>query len=121
MVNTPKTDWHYAVGAAVLAAVAGAAIGLLLGGVMLFGGWGRSIALPVASGATAGALAGLFMPAGAMDFVEGTVHFFLGLFASELTVTGDSGGSPERPRWLRLAGMFGVAFAVALWLLAEWL
>lgn len=120
MTTTDKTDLSFRLGASVLATFAGAAVGLGLGLALLGAGWGHSIARPVAGGALAGALAGAWMPAAAMDFVEGVVHFVFGFAMAGADPEGSTAyaDDAQRPRWLRLAFLFGVAFAVASWVLS---
>jgi hypothetical protein len=114
-------DLSFRLGAAVLAAAAGAAIGTLIGLLLLLAGWSESIGRPVGSGAVAGALSGALLPVGAMDFVEGTIHFFIGFFVAASAAEGDEPsstlpqGSSERPAWLRWAFSFGVLLALVLW------
>jgi hypothetical protein len=116
-----EVDLSFRLGAALLATAAGAALGLLLGLLFLLVGWSQSLGRPAAGGAIAGALSGALLPVGAMDFVEGTVHFFIGLFVTGVAVAAEdvpSGffpGGAERPPWLRWAFIFGVVFAVILW------
>jgi hypothetical protein len=116
-----QIDLSFRVGAALLATAAVAAIGLLLGALFLYAGWSQSIGGPVVSGAVAGALSGALLPVGAMDFVEGTVHFFIGFFVASAAAAIDdvpSGlfrRSAERPEWLHWVFVFGAFFALVLW------
>jgi len=121
-------DVAYRVGAAVLSMAAGAALGLLVGTVLLFAGVGRSLSSAIASGAIAGGAAGALFPIGAMDFVEGTVHFFIGFFSTGSRMSLDTildaedlpSFNSQQPAWLRWAFMFGIVFAVAVWVLGAW-
>jgi hypothetical protein len=120
-----EIDLPFRVGAALLATAAGATIGLLVGLLFLYAGWSQSIGGPVVGGAVAGALSGALLPVGAMDFVEGTVHFFIGFFVTSAAVavedvpSGLFHGSAERPRWLRWVFVFGVLFALVLWAISH--
>jgi hypothetical protein len=79
-VRSSKTvELQYRVGASVLAAVAGAAVGLAVwvGALALAGTEGSFPAL-FFGGAAAGFLTGWLFPVVAMEFVEGTLHFAFG-------------------------------------------
>jgi len=115
-----SVDLSYRVGASVLACAAGSALGLLLGCVLVFAGAPVTIALSVVVGAGAGVISGFTFPLGAMDFAEGTVHFFVGFFRDSASLAIDEStsatyhGNPLLPEWLRWAFFFGSVFAVSL-------
>jgi len=106
-----------------LAAVAGAVLGMLFGGVAAYVGSAASLASFVGAGSLAGVVAGLFVPAAAIDFFFGTLHFLAGFFATVLGQVDEEspshlyGGEAGQPRWPRWAFIFGIAFAVLLMLL----
>lgn len=60
------------------------------------------------------------MPVAAMDFVEGVLHFLFGFAMAAADPEGSRvyEDDAQRPRWLRVAFLFGVAFAAAWWLLS---
>jgi hypothetical protein len=124
LAQPAENDPSFRLGAALLAAAAGSAIGLLLGILLLYAGWSQSVARAVRGGAIAGAISGALQPAGAMDFVERTVHFFVGFFvaAASVEVEDDTSGlfqgDPERPQWLRWVFFFGALLALVLWALS---
>lgn len=121
MPQRSPTDLPFRLGAALLAAASGAAIALLLGLLFIFAGWSPSLARLVAGGALAGALSGAILPTGAIDFVEGTVHLFIGFFVTATALGADEAPSglfedePERPQWLRWSLVFGVLLGLAAW------
>lgn len=122
MAPKGKTDGAFVLGASMLSAIAGAIVGLGLGVLLLAAGWGHSISRPVLGGAAAGALVGVLMPEAALDFVETVVHFVFGFLLGPAGL--ESSGQDEvealQSRWLRLAFLFGGAFAFALWMLSDW-
>ena len=116
MERKESEAWSFRIGAASLGILAGMALGLV------FGCFGSSIARYVFGGAVAGAITGLFYPDTAMLIVEGTVHFFMGFISANAdidTVIHDDEQVQLRPTqpWLAFAFMFGVIYAVALWVL----
>jgi hypothetical protein len=119
--QSPEIDYACRVGAATLSAATGAVLGLLLGAVLLYAGLNQSLSLTIAGGALAGGLAGALWPVGAIDFVEGTIHFLVGFFSASYKVALDAedsslfDGQTQRPQWLRWAFTFGVIFAVVAW------
>jgi hypothetical protein len=118
--ESSKVDLSYRVGASVLASVAGSALGLLLGCVLLLLGLSESIAISVLVGAGAGTVSGFVFPIGAMDFTEATVHFLVGFFREGAASVIDEGtsvtyhGDAQTPEWLRWSLLFGALFAAAL-------
>lgn len=120
-----QIDLSFRLGAAVLTAVAGMVIGALIGLPFLLAGWSASMAQPVVGGAIAGALSGLIVPMGAMDFVEATVHFLIGFVTVGSAVAVDETSSGlyrdgiRRPAWIRWAFVFGAVWAMVLWLMSH--
>ncbi len=109
-------DAAYRAGAAALGMFAGMALGLLLGFL------GAPLAPCVFSGAAAGVITGLVHPDMAMNGVEMTIHFFIGMFSgwTDSEVEGRNtapNDGDRRSRWLRGAFLFGAIFAVVLALL----
>lgn len=123
MTQEQDSQWSYRLGAATLAAMAGLVLGLLFGGLAVVAGIATSLASFAGAGSLAGAASGLLAPAGAMDFFFGTLHFFIGFFATVLDRVDEDtpsrlyGRATEQSRWPRWAFIFGVAFALFLLML----
>lgn len=116
MTHEDTESWSVRVGAASLGMFAGMALGLA------FGCLSSSFARFVFGGAAAGALTGLLYPAAAMLIFEATVHFFFGFFSANVGLATDDadelpGRNASDQPWVAVAFTFGVAYAVALWLL----
>jgi hypothetical protein len=67
-------------------------------------------------GALAGLLSGLVLPVEAMSMVEAVLHFFIGFFAAAADERVES--PSETPSYLKLAGVFGSALVLALFILS---
>ena len=105
-------------GAIVLASIAGMALGLLgaLLATYIFGVEIR-IARLVFGGSLSAALVAAIYPSAALDFVETTVHFFIGfLSASAHNPIEPNHDAPPR---LKAALLFGVFLAIALLVLSR--
>jgi hypothetical protein len=120
-----EIDTAYRTGAATLSALAGAALGLVMAAILVLGDVERGVSWFVFVGAVAGALAGAIVPVGAMDFVEGTIHFLIGFFGTSarlVVLDNESDDVPrlptppvQQPEWLRWAFWYGVLFAFVAW------
>ena len=111
-------DRAFALGAIVLASFAGMAIGLLFAvGALRFFDAEIEIARFIFGGGLAAAVVGAIYPRAALDFVEMTVHFFIGL----LSASADHPGTPNdnAPEYLKAALLFGVLLAIALLVLSN--
>lgn len=103
-----------------MAALAGVVLGLLFGGVAVYAGSAASLASFAGAGLLAGSVSGLLLPAGAIDFFFGTVHFLAGFLAIVLGHVDEDApsrlyrGDAGQQRWPRWAFLFGVAFAMLL-------
>ncbi|MFG6459131.1 hypothetical protein [Roseateles sp. BYS96W] len=123
MNQEQDSPWAYRLGAATLGAMAGLALGLLLGSLAVAAGAATPLAHFAGAGSLAGVASGLLAPAGAMDFFFGTLHFFIGFFATVLDRVDDDtpsrlyGHAAGREGWPRWAFIFGIAFALFLTLL----
>jgi hypothetical protein len=109
---------HFRAGAGALGLFAGVAIGLLLAW-LAYAVLSRVPSFPILlfGGAAAGLVAGLILPAETLLMVETLAHFLIGLFAASVDEDleeGSFGSRMERPRYLRLAVIFGVALALVL-------
>ena len=109
-------DVAYRTGASALALISGMAVGLAVAFLCWITGTAEtSIATLVFGGAAAGAMTGFLFPDAAMRGVEAVMHFFIGMLSTEVD---DVAPSPNAPGWLVAAFFFGVAYAVALWMLS---
>jgi hypothetical protein len=115
--STDADDLAFRMGAGALGLFTGAALGLFvawLGYIVV--GAELSFVKGLVGGAAAGLLSGLVLPVEAMSMVEAVLHFFIGFFAAAADERVES--SIETPSYLKLAGVFGSALVLALFILS---
>lgn len=109
-------DFAHRCGAAALALLAGMAVGLALAWLPLaFDGIQAGMPTFIFGGAIAGAVTGLLFPSAAMAGVEGVLHFFIG--AGSMVAEAPLTPSRHSPSWLKACLVFGMLFALVLWIL----
>jgi hypothetical protein len=115
--TSDANDTAFRLGAGALGLFTGAALGLFVSVLgYLVAGTEPSFVHAFVGGALAGLASGLFLPIETMAVVEGVFHFFIGFFVA---AAGERADAPiESPQYLKLAGFFGVALAVALFILS---
>jgi hypothetical protein len=115
--STDADDIAFRMGAGALGLFIGAALGFFvawLGYVVV--GAELSVVKSFVGGAIAGLVSGLVLPVEAMSMVEAVLHFFVGFAAAS---AGETAEPPvEVPSYLKLASLFGVALALALFILS---
>jgi hypothetical protein len=115
--TTDADDTAFRMGAGALGLFTGAALGLFVSVLgYLVAETELSFVHSLVGGALAGLVSGVVLPVETMAVVEGVFHFFIGFF---VTSAGERAESPvESPQYLKLACVFGVALAAALFILS---
>jgi hypothetical protein len=116
MRSHASVELPYRVGASVLAAVAGAVVGLAVwAGVLAVTGAVGSFSVLFFGGAAAGFLTGWLFPVVAMEFVEGSLHFAFGAVSGLAGERLDQ--SPHTTARLGAVFAFGVFYGTLLYFL----
>ena len=109
-------DPFYRLGAAVLAAIAGLAVGLAIALLAMVAGYENArLGISLLGGTVAGFLSGLFLPNAAMDFVQGVMHVFFGAASALVQSSTDEDidiHNREAPGGLQIVFAFGVIYGL---------
>lgn len=116
-------DPFYRLGAAILAAIAGLLVGLVVALLTVAVGYeNTNLGTSLIGGTVAGFLSGLFLPAAVMDFVGGVTSFFLGAVTAAASLRTDKALEPEDFKTsggYQIIFVFGFFFVLALYAL-DW-